>query len=74
MPYTGYPVSWPSPSFVDCRRSAVTAPTEGETADGDLLQQVLALFSAELRSPMDKEVVARIEEEAPEVLAEYDDW
>ena len=40
--------------------------------DDTLLQQVLAQFSVELRSPMPEEVVARIEEETPEVPAKYD--
>ncbi len=40
--------------------------------DDTLVQQVLAQFSVELRSPMPEEVVARIEEETPEVPAEYD--
>lgn len=70
LPYVERPLLWPSPAPMSCDLSATTLPEEGP--DDTLLQQVLARFSVELRSPMSEEVVAQIEKEAPEVPAEYD--
>ena len=70
LPYIGQPLPWPSPSPTNRDLSATTLPEE--EPDDTLLRQVLAQFSVELRSPMPEEVVARIEEETPEVPAIYD--
>ena len=70
-PYLRYPLRWPPPAPIKCDLSATTRPEEAESAD-TLLRQVLARFSVELRSPMPEEVVARIEEETPEVPAKHD--
>jgi len=71
LPYVKRPLPWPSPAPTSRDLSATTLPEEG-VSDDTLLQQVLAQFSIELRSPMPEEVVAQIEKDAPEVPAEYD--
>lgn len=70
-PYVRRPLHWPPPAPMSRDLSATTLPEEAEL-DDTLLRQVLAQFGVELRSPMPEEVVARIEEETPEVPAEYD--
>lgn len=71
LPYVGRPLPSPPPAPTSRDLSAINQREE-EESDDTLLQQVLAQFSVELRSPMPEEVVARIEEETPEVPAEYD--
>ena len=71
LPYVGRPLPWPPPTSVSRDLPAANLSEEVES-DDTLLQQVLAQFSAELRFPMSEEVVARIEEETPEVPAQYD--
>ena len=71
LPYVRRPLPWPSPAPTSRDLAATTLPEE-DVSDDALLQQVLAQFSVELRSSMPEEVVARIEEETPEVPAEYD--
>jgi len=70
-PYVRRPLVWPCPALASRDLSATTLPEE-EVSDDTLLRQVLTQFSLELRSPMSEEVVARIEEETPEVPAKYD--
>lgn len=71
LPYVERPLPWPPPVSIRRDLSAANLPGEMES-DDTLLQQVLAQFGAELRSPMPEEVVTRIEEETPEVPAKYD--
>ena len=68
LPYVRRPLPWPPPAPMSHDLSATNLPE----ADDTLLQQVLAQFSVELRSPMPEEVVARIEKESPEMPAKYD--
>lgn len=70
LPYVKRPLLWPPPAPMSRDLSASTLPEE--EPDDAMLRQVLAQFSVELRSPMPEEVVARIEEETPEVLAIHD--
>lgn len=71
LPYVRRLLPWPPPASISRDLSAANLPEEAES-DDTLLQQVLAQFSVELRSPMSEEVVAQIEEETPEVPAQYD--
>ena len=71
LPYVRRPLPWLPPAPMSRDLSATTLPEEVES-DDILLRQVLAQFGVELRSPMPEEVVARIEEETPEVPAIYD--
>ena len=71
LPYGRRPVLWPTPAPTSRDLSATTRP-QLEISGDTMLRQVLFEFGVELRSPMPDEVVARIEEETPEVPAKYD--
>ena len=70
-PYGSRPLLWPAPAPTSRDLSATTRP-QLEISGDTMLRQVLLEFGVELRSPMPDEVVARIEEETPEVPAKYD--